>query len=422
LHDLQTEASHLVASLRANSGVPGSIVPNIVTSVNTMIGSAVSGISSDTVNILVECGVSQAIVQHVQTALSRSVETLNRPLEFLSTKHMEDKHFHSHPLAVNPETIILGHRYETRNAVSNLVYDSYQYVSVESTLRSLLTNKRYVEMLLSDDYCCDMTKDCRDGKLFANHPLLMYITKFTIALELFFDGMGSTNPLREQSTMYNLGVFYYVLKNLPSVFNSCFANVHLLALCYSPDLKAYGFEPVLEKFVAEMKRLSVDGFIGNFPILGNRKIFVTMLHVACDNLALNGMLGFIESFSADFFCTMCYAKQEEIQCKFKESEFELRTLDKYLVDVANLRNLRTTGKQHCRGVKKPCILNDIPGYHVTSNYSIDIMHTVLEGIVPVELSCVLYALCHDSAKSRSLEHLSERVRVFWGVIDVDRCN
>ena len=81
-----------------------------------------------------------------------------------------------------------------------------------------------------------------------------------------------------------------------------------------------------------MKHLSIDGFSGDFPILGNRKIHVNMLHDACDNLASNGMLGFIESFSADFFCTMCYAKQDEIQCKFKESEFELRTLDKYLED------------------------------------------------------------------------------------------
>ena len=68
------------------------------------------------------------------------------------------------------------------------------------------------------------------------------------------------------------------------------------------------------------------------------------------------------------------------------------------------------------------MLNQIPGYHVTSNYSLDMMHTILEGIVPVELLCVLYALCHDSAKSRSLEHLSERIRIFWGVINVDRCN
>jgi len=33
----------------------------------------------------------------------------------------------------------------------------------------------------------------------------------------------------------NVGVFFYVVKNLPNIVNSCFANVHLLALCYAVD-------------------------------------------------------------------------------------------------------------------------------------------------------------------------------------------
>jgi len=204
-------------------------------------------------------------------------------------------------------------------------------VSVESTLRSLLTNKRYVEMLVNDRYYSDVIKDCRDGKRFSEHPLLIDKTKFTIILELFYDGMGTKNPLRSRSIRHvQYGrLFYYIVKNVPSVLNSCFANVHLLALCYSADLKVNGFEPVLDKFVAEMKHLSTDGFSGDFSINGNRKIYVTLLHVACDNLALNVILRFIESFSADHFCIMCYAKQDDVQNKFKETDFEIQTLQSY---------------------------------------------------------------------------------------------
>jgi len=32
--------------------------------------------------------------------------------------------------------------------------------------------------------------------------------------------------------MCNVGVFYFIVKNLPNAVNSCFANVHLVALCY----------------------------------------------------------------------------------------------------------------------------------------------------------------------------------------------
>jgi len=66
--------------------------------------------------------------------------------------------------------------------------------------------------------------------------------------------------------------------------------VHLVSLCYAPDLKMYGYEAVLRKFVIEMRRLSLEGFTGNFPGLSTQRVYVSLLHVACDNLALNGLL------------------------------------------------------------------------------------------------------------------------------------
>jgi hypothetical protein len=48
--------------------------------------------------------------------------------------------------------------------------------------------------------------------------------------------------------------------------------------------------------------------------------------VACDNLALNGLLGFIESFSGDHFCTMCLVKRSDLQSKYYEDDFACRTV------------------------------------------------------------------------------------------------
>jgi len=77
--------------------------------------------------------------------------------------------------------------------------------------------------------------------------------------------------------------------------------VHLLALCYSHDLSVHGFEPVLYVFVAEMKELSTVGLSAEFPVLGNTTVYASLCQVTCDNLALNKMFGFIESFSGSFF-------------------------------------------------------------------------------------------------------------------------
>ena len=164
------------------------------------------------------------------------------------------------------------------------------HMSVEATLRSLLVNPQYISMLLHDKYTPGFITDCWDGRLCKQHPIISDTTRFCIAIQLFYDGMGTTNPLREQSSMYNVGVFYFIVKNLPNIVNSCFSNVHLVSLCYAPDLKMYGYEAVLRKFVIEMRRLSLEGFTGNFPGLSTQRVYVSLLHVACDNLALNGLL------------------------------------------------------------------------------------------------------------------------------------
>jgi len=71
------------------------------------------------------------------------------------------------------------------------------------------------------------------GWRYKTHSLFSDSTKVSVMIQLFYDGLGVTNPLRGQSTLHNIGVFFYTIKNVPHRYNSCFANVHLLALCYS---------------------------------------------------------------------------------------------------------------------------------------------------------------------------------------------
>jgi len=419
LANLRSEGAAMVAGLRASSSVPYSVIPGVVDCVNSMISSTVDYVQSETVKFLRDAGVSSSVVADVDVSLKRQRDTLNEPLQFLSTRYKQDKYFDSHPLAVKPETVILGQRYETRSGVTKLVYDSCQYVSVEATLRSLLVNAQYTSMLLHDRCIPGLISDCWDGLLCKRHPLFGDPSKVGIAIQIFYDGMGTTNPLRGQSSMHNMGVFYFVVKNLPNYANSCFSNVHLMSLCYAADLKTYGYEAVLSKFVAEMQRLSSEGFVGDFPLLGTRTIYVSLLQASCDNLALNGLLGFIESFSADYFCTMCYATQADIQHKFYESDFELRTVEKHSKDIACISS--SSRQVHSRGVKFDCILNKIPGFHVTQNFSLDIMHIILEGIIPTELSCIIYYLC-NAHREVTLSQISARTHTFWGAVNVEQSN
>jgi hypothetical protein len=58
-----------------------------------------------------------------------------------------------------------------------------------------------------------------------------------------------------------------------------------------------------------------------------------------------------------------------------------------------------------------CKLND--SLHVTSNWSLHIMHVILEGIVSIELNCILRGLC-EFVKHLNLNSINYGIQLFWG--------
>jgi len=89
-----------------------------------------------------------------------------------------------------------------------------------------------------------------------------------------------------------------------------------------------------------------DELQGVFPIIGHCTVYASLCQVTSDNLALNGMLGFIESFSCDYFCTLCYATQAQIQTNFCEDLFEMRSVSSYDADLRKLHHGKGTSKIH----------------------------------------------------------------------------
>ena len=417
--DLRVEGISLVAGLRANSSIPYTVVPEVVQSFNNMSNNLSSLVQAEAINCLNLAGVDGNIVRDVKCHLENKLKDIERPLEFLSSRYKQDSFFDSHELAVKPDSVTFGTNFCSSGGTTTLIYETFQYVSVQKTLQSLMQNKQFVEMVLADECTPGVLQDFVDGSKYKSHHLFSDSSKISIMIQLFYDGLGVTNPLRGHSTLHSVGVFFYTIKNISHRFNSCFSNIHLLALCYSEDLKKYGFEPVLEKFVAEINLLSRNGFVGTFPIIGEQTIYASLCQVTCDNLALNGILGFIESFSGNYFCTICYASQDEVQVNFREEFFQTRTVCEYKRDVADLSQATSQGRKHVRGIKTDSILNHIDGYHVTDNWSLDIMHIVLEGVVPVELGCILHSLCIVD-KIISLDTLNRELRIFWGKIAVEK--
>lgn len=140
--------------------------------------------------------------------------------------------------------------------------------------------------------------------------------------------------------------------------------------------------PSWSLFVRDLKVLECTGIKVPFfdePVCG------TIAQVTGDNLGLHTLLGYVESFSANYFCHFCLIDKHTSQTVFTDDDPRITFRSKAL------------HTQHCNdliadptlpstfGVKRTCLLNDLQYFHVSNNYAVDIMHDILEGVAQFEL-------------------------------------
>ena len=110
----------------------------------------------------------------------------------------------------------------------------------------ILTSHERSDGLISD-YC--------DGSLYQSHNLFK-TRKDALQLVLYFDEIEVCNPLGAQRGIHKLGMFYYMIANLRPELRSTHRSIQLVACVTCPNLQKYGFEPVLEPFLKDVKKLA----------------------------------------------------------------------------------------------------------------------------------------------------------------------
>lgn len=184
-------------------------------------------------------------------------------------------------------------------------------------------------------------------------------------------------------------------------------NVRLVALFYTEDLKMYGFDTILKPLINDLKILETKGI--QLPFI-DEPLFGSVSQVTGDNLALNSLLGFVESLSATHWCRFCLTNKEEIQSVFSENNpgLVLRSKELYTEHCNTLSEDPTLPSIY--GVKKSCVLNSLQYFHSTDNYAVDIMHDLLEGIIQYELKLFFQYLIKNGYTS--MNTLLDRIQRF----------
>ncbi|XP_065683824.1 uncharacterized protein LOC136096474 [Hydra vulgaris] len=252
-----------------------------------------------------------------------------------------------------------------------------------------------------------LVSDFKDGKLWQNHQLrLKYAhsqNTLLIPVFCFFDDLETANPLGSHSTIHKIGALCTILKCIKPQHNSKLGNILLSAVINSSDRNKYSNKDAFSIYIQEMTELETKGFTIKIDE-NNFKIFVVLVQIIGDNLGLNGVLGYVESFTATYPCRICKIKRKNFDCTFVESVELLRTKECYNYDVS-LNNCSLNG------IKEECCFNKIPSFHVNDNIYCDIMHDLSEGVCKYFFHKMLNYLVFQQ-KFFNLSDISSRIRNF----------
>lgn len=178
---------------------------------------------------------------------------------------------------------------------------------------------------------------------------------------------------------------YWVLADIPSTSRSTLSSIYLAVLCKADDVKKFWYPRILEPLLSDLKSFEEDGLF--VPCLG-KIVKGTVFSVIADNLGAHSVGGFVESFSGSYVCRLCVGERSQFQeLEVRTGAFPGRTKQQHQSDI----EAALASGTHSHGVKRQCAITErLNHFHVTTGYPPDLLHELLEGIVPQEL-----ALCFE---------------------------
>lgn len=234
---------------------------------------------------------------------------------------------------------------------------------------------------------------------------LNFIVDTVLPLYVFFDDLELGNPLGSHRGVNKFGAVYVTIPCLPPHIASRLSSIIFSTIFHSSEKKESNNENVFKTLIDELNFLLEEGIIITIGNVAKRIKFQVVLIVG-DNLGLNGILGFVESFKAKFCCRICTISADDYSKFTTEDKSKLRNKSNYERDTA----LNDEGET---GIKESCVFNKIRGFHVTENISVDLMHDYLEGVCVYVLSTILYTFIFEKEKKYfTLEDLNNRIRNF----------
>ena len=188
-------------------------------------------------------------------------------------------------------------------------------------------------------------------------------------IHVYYDELEANNSLGPHPEP--LGCSYVSLPCLPPEWSSRLENIFLATIFDADNRSLYG-NKCFGELINELIFLEITGVVINHPVHGEVRIFFVVGLVLGDNKGLNGICGFVEGFTANFYCRICCVTRDTAKFMYVEDPTLLRTPESYQADVI-------ANNPSMTGVKELNLFDEIPSFESPTDISVDEFHDVTEG-------------------------------------------
>nr|XP_054928852.1 uncharacterized protein LOC129385774 [Dermacentor andersoni] len=230
--------------------------------------------------------------------------------EHLRTKLGRENEWKSIFRFVSPQTIHLSNQGDS---------ECFEYIPLLETLSAVAAVRNLFEE--TEEPSSTLLRDICDGTYFKQHSILKNAsTQKLLALQLYFDEFELCNPLRSKRGKHKVLAGWLTILNLPPKSRSKLDDKYLVLLAKTSTVSKFTLHEVLQPLVNDIRELETNGINLNGAIIKG-----SLLLVSGDNLSSHQLGGFRECFSSGRICRFCMASKGEINEKWHERDFTIRT-------------------------------------------------------------------------------------------------
>jgi hypothetical protein len=408
---LQQE-DYFVAKLYSNPAFPRNLVDSMVKEFSGFLTSPFfEKLKEDVMTSL-----NPNLAQPSRDKVVQMFDFLMNPFDHLKTEYKRFKYFQELGDYIPPVTYEICSREERAMSIGGNALQMKSVTGQFIPLRKVLTNFFYLPYALEDtlSYMAELSSEENwlsnfvQGSVWKRKLKNFQPTDIVIPLNVYHDDFEPNSALGPHCEP--LGCTYVQIVTLPPEWNSRLENIFLALLFDADNRSIYGNRKAFGPLLKELLYLETKGIEIETKERGKVTIFFVVALIIGDNKALNGICGFVEGFTANYFCRICKCHREEAHHFCVEDESLLRTPENYAADV--LRNDSSS-----TGIKEECIFNDLPSFCAPTDIAVDEFHDLTEGVAHYTMVPVLRHF--DSINAMFLNTLNGRLYSFNYGIDND---